>query len=251
MNQIDLHGRNAVVTGGGSGMGRAAAERMLTSGARVMLWDLDEQLLAETRAALEASGPVHSAVVDVSDYTSVRRAAEATESAFGRIDILVNSAGITCPPQPIDGYSVDVWRKVVDVNLTGVFHCCRAVLPGMIARGYGRVINVASMAGKEGNPHETAYSAAKAGVIGLTKSLGKEAGKAGVLVNAVAPGIWATSMRTSSASADLVDQLLARTPLGRPGTNAEIAALVAWMASEECSYTTGFTFDASGGRATY
>lgn len=250
-NQIDLRERTAVVTGAGGGLGRAVAERLLVSGARVMLWDAAEPFLKQTRAALDGAGPVHATQVDISDVDAVDRAAAESMSTLGRIDILVNSAGVSSPPAPITDYSVEQWDLVMRVNLFGTFFCCRAFLPQMMAQHYGRVINIASMAGKEGNPHETAYSAAKAGVIGLTKALGKEVAASGVVVNAVAPGVLATTMRTSAASADLVAGLLERTPMGRAGELHEIAALVAWMASEESSYSSGFTFDASGGRATY
>ncbi len=251
MNRIDLRGRAAVVTGGGSGLGRAVTERLLASGARVTVWDRSDVLLDEVGEALAHPGLVSTTRVDVTDFEQVCEAAAQAESALGRIDVLVTSAGITCSPTPIEEYRVEDWLAVLEVNLSGVFFCCRAVIPGMISRGYGRVINVASMAGKEGNPQETAYAAAKAGVIALTKSLGKEVAAAGVLVNAVAPGVLTTPMRTSTASAELVGRLMERTPIGRPGDVDEVAALVAWMASAECSYTSGFTFDASGGRATY
>ncbi|MFP5020318.1 SDR family NAD(P)-dependent oxidoreductase [Pseudonocardia phyllosphaerae] len=252
MNQFDLQGRRAIVTGGASGLGRAVVQRFLESGASVVIWDLAEDLLAEARSSLEQYGHVETEAVNVTDVDDVDRAAAAAEEKLGGgIDILVNSAGVTCAPQAIDGYPIDDWKLVIDVNLSGLFYCCRAVIPGMMSRGYGRVVNVASMAGKEGNPQETAYSAAKAGVIGLTKSLGKEAAVKGVLVNAVAPGVFETPMRTSGASKDLVGQLLARMPVGRAGHEEELGALVTWIASEDCSFTTGFCFDASGGRATY
>lgn len=253
MNRIDLHGRNAVVTGGCSGLGHAAAERILQSGARVMIWDRAEAALAAARESLAGLGPVETLAVDVSDAEAVGRAAAESEARLGGIDILVNSAGITRPPTPFTAYPVQDWQDIMRVNLDGVFHCCRAVIPGMIARGYGRVINIASMAGKEGNITAPAYSAAKAGVIGLSKSLGRELGRTGVLVNAVAPGMIDTPMqtKTTAAAPDHVDEILRRTPMGRLGKPEEFAALVAWMASAECGYTTGFTFDLSGGRATY
>lgn len=237
----------AVVTGGASGIGFAVAARLLSDGVRVEIWDRSEKLLKDAFARLQLLGTVTTAAVDVTDWAAVRDAADRA----GEIDVLVNSAGITCPPMAIAEYDVQVWHNVVQVDLSGTFHCCRAVLPGMIARGRGRVVNIASMAGKEGNPGETAYSAAKAGVIGLTKALGKEAAASGVLVNAVAPGIMATPMRTSTADPALVEALLARTPAGRAGELEELAELVAFVASDACSYTAGFVFDFSGGRATY
>lgn len=232
-------------------MGRAAVRRLLRSGAHVMIWDVYQEVLDESREALGTLGSLHTAVVDVSDFDSVSGAAAEAESVLGSIDILVNSAGITCPPTPIAEFKLDDWRRIIDIDLSGVFYCCRVVVPGMIERGYGRVINVTSMAGKEGGAQETAYSAAKAGVIGLTKSLGKEGAPAGVMVNAIAPGVLDTRMRTSAASPELIGRLMEKTPAGRPGTDDEFAAMVAWMASEECSYTSGFTFDVSGGRTTY
>ncbi|MYW94347.1 SDR family oxidoreductase [Amycolatopsis rubida] len=247
MSGTGPRGTAAVVTGGASGLGFAVAARLLAGGARVEIWDRSEELLKDALDRLLPRGNVTIAVVDVTDWAAVRDAADRA----GEIDVLVNSAGITCPPMAIADYDLRVWHDVVQVDLCGTFHCCRAVLPGMISRGRGRVVNIASMAGKEGNPGETAYSAAKAGVIGLTKALGKEAAASGVLVNAVAPGIMATPMRTSAADPALVEALLARTPAGRPGELAELAELVAFVASDACSYTAGFVFDFSGGRATY
>lgn len=253
MNRIDLQGRNAVITGGCSGLGYAAAERFLRSGARIMIWDRSAAELDAARGRLAALGPVEIVIVDVSDFEAVGGAAAQAEALLGGIDILVNSAGITRPPTAFSAYPVQDWKDILTVNLDGVFYCCRAVIPGMIARGYGRVINVASMAGKEGNITAPAYSAAKAGVIGLSKSLGRELGRTGVLVNAVAPGMIDTPMqtKTTAAAPGHVDEILRRTPMGRLGRTEEFAALVAWMASAECGYTTGFTFDLSGGRATY
>lgn len=251
MNRIDLEGRSAIVTGGASGIGLATAKRFLESGARVTLWDRSEESLREVDIVLGRLGSVRVASVDVTDFDAVSQATADADAGFGGIDILVNSAGITASPAAISDYPLSDWNSVIAVNLTGVFHCCRAIIPKMIGRGYGRVINVASMSGKEGNPQETAYAAAKAGVIAMTKSLGKEVGRAGVIVNAIAPGVLTTPMRSSKASPELVQQLLQRTALGRPGTTEEVAAVIAWMASEDCAYTTGFTFDASGGRATY
>ncbi|MCA1706214.1 MAG: SDR family oxidoreductase [Actinobacteria bacterium] len=251
MNQIDLQGRSAVVTGGASGLSRAAVARMLISGAQVMIWDIYQELLDEASAVLKELGTVHTAVVNVSDYDAVTAAAAEAESVLGQIDILVNGAGISCAPTPIGRFKIDDWLKIVNVDLSGVFYCCRAIVPGMIERGYGRVINVTSMAGKEGGAEQTAYAAAKAGVIGLTKSLGQEGARSGVMVNAIAPGVFNTRMHTSAATDELVAQLMEKTPARRPGTDEEFASMVAWMASEDCSYTSGFTFDISGGRGTY
>lgn len=247
MNTTELHGKTAVVTGGGSGVGFAVATRLLAAGARVEIWDQSERLLKEAYPRLQRHGVASTAAVDVTDFAAVCEAAE----RLAAIDILVNSAGVTCPPMSITEYDIAAWQQVIQVDLCGVFYCCRAVLPGMISRGWGRVINIASMAGKEGNPRETAYSAAKAGVIGLTKALGKEVAGSGVLVNAIAPGILVTPMRTSSADPALVRSLMARTPIGRPGELEELAQLVTWLATDGCSYTAGFTFDFSGGRASY
>ncbi len=240
-----------MVTGGGSGVGLAVAMRMLGAGAQVEIWDRSEELVKEAWSRLGPHGAVSTAAVDVADYGAVRDAAADIETRLGTVDVLVNSAGVTCPPMSIADYDVETWHKVLNVDLSGVFYCCRVLVPGMITRGWGRVINIASMAGKEGNPGETAYSAAKAGVIGLTKALGKEVASSGVLVNAIAPGILETPMRTSTADPDLVKHLMARTPIGRPGQLAELAELVAWIASSASSYTAGFTYDFSGGRATY
>lgn len=249
MNKIDLDNRTAIITGGASGLGFAVARRCLESGARVILWDIQQETLDRAAAELSSFGEVSTHRVDVADYASVDTAAR----AVGPVDILVNSAGINRPPTPIASYPLKDWNDVIAIDLTGVFHCCRAVIPGMIERGYGRVVNIASIAGKEGNPLMPAYAAAKAGVIGLTKALGKELGTTGVLVNAIAPTIIDTPMnrKTSAAAPDIAAKLLEKIPLGRRGLVEELAAMTAWVASEECSFTTGFTFDLSGGRATY
>jgi 3-oxoacyl-[acyl-carrier protein] reductase len=249
VNKIDLAGRVAVVTGGASGLGLAVARRCLSSGADVVLWDLNAETLSRAAAELSALGKVDAATLDVTDYAAIERAA----GKIGKIDILVNSAGINRPPTPIAAYPLRDWHDIIAIDLTGVFFTCRAVIPGMVARGYGRIVSIASIAGKEGNPLMPAYAAAKAGVIGLTKSLGKELGATGVIVNAIAPTIIDTPMnrKTSAAAPDVAAQLLAKIPLGRRGTVEELAAMATWLASEECSFTTGFTFDLSGGRATY
>lgn len=215
----------------------------------MVLWDIQGLSLDRARNDLSELGFVQTALVDVTDYAMVERAAQNT----GPIDILVNSAGINRPPSSITDYSIADWDRVIAVDLSGTFFCCRAVIPGMVERGYGRVINIASMAGKEGNPMMPAYSAAKAGVIGLTKSLGKELAAAGVIVNAIAPTLIDTPMnrQTSASAPELTARLLEKIPMGRRGQVEELASMAAWLASEECSFTTGFTFDLSGGRTTY
>ncbi|HEY0920926.1 SDR family NAD(P)-dependent oxidoreductase [Devosia sp.] len=248
MNDIDLKGRTAVVTGGAQGIGRAVAERLIASGARVSLWDHDADLVAATAAELGA-GTVFAAVNQV-DFDAVRGAARATEQALGQIDILVANAGIAGANATVVDYDVEEWRRIVDVNLNGVFHCCKAVLPGMLARNYGRIVNVASIAGKEGNPNAAAYSASKAGVIALTKSLGKETAGGNIAVNCVTPAAARTRI-FDQMSQQHIDYMLARIPRGRFLEVREAAAMIAWLVSEENSFTTGAVFDLSGGRATY
>ena len=248
MNRIDLDGRRAVITGGAQGIGRAIAERLLASGARVTLWDRDTEELAATREAL---GPdVGGAVVDVADPESVERAAAETIARAGAIDVLVNNAGIAGPNATTWEYPIDEWRRVIAIDLDGVFHCCRAVVPHMIERGYGRIVNIASIAGKEGNPNASAYSAAKAGVIGLTKSLGKELANYDIGVNCITPAAARTRIFEQITQAH-VDYMLSKIPRGRFVELEELASLAAWLVSEENSFTTGAVFDASGGRATY
>jgi 3-oxoacyl-[acyl-carrier protein] reductase len=244
LNQLDLKGRHAVVTGGASGIGFAIARRLAGSGATVAIWDLDET--AGRMAAVALSGS--SVVVDVGDAASVASAVQA--SAAPAIDILVNNAGITGPNDKLWDYPVEAWKNVFTVNVHGVFHCCRAVVPLMRARNYGRIVNIASVAGKEGNPNASAYSASKAAVIGLTKSLGKELADTGIRVNCVTPAAVRTPL-FAQMTQQHVDYMLSKIPLGRFGEPDEIAALVAWLASEECSFSTGAVFDLSGGRATY
>ena len=248
MNRIDLDGRQAVVTGGAQGIGRAIAERLLDSGAGVTLWDLDSGELEATRQALGAG--TGGVVVDVADPESVERAAAETIGAAGRIDILVNNAGIAGPNATTWEYPIDEWRRVVEIDLNGVFYCCRAVAPHMIERGYGRIVNTASIAGKEGNPNASAYSAAKAGVIALTKSLGKELADHDIAVNCITPAAARTRIFEQITQAH-IDYMLSKIPRGRFVLVEELAALVAWLVSEENSFTTGAVFDASGGRATY
>jgi 3-oxoacyl-[acyl-carrier protein] reductase len=248
MNQIDLSGKVAVVTGGGRGIGLAIAQRMARSGARLAVWDNEPARTAKGSEAdkIGAAG----LTVDVSNADTVARAVAETEQRVGPVDILVNSAAIGGVNTTVAEYPVDEWRAVIDVNLTGTFLTCRAVTPGMQRRGYGRIVNIASIAGKEGNPNACAYSASKAGVISLTKSLGKELATAGVCVNAITPAVIQTEMLKQSTQAH-IDYMVSKIPMGRLGQVDEIAALVCWLASAECSFSTGAVFDISGGRATY
>ena len=250
MNSYDFNGQRAAVTGAAEGIGRAIAERLLASGAAVALWDLNPDRLGETRDALAARGSVHGVTVDVTDAASVEAAVADTEAALGGIDVLVNNAGIAGPNAVTWEYPLDDWRQVMAVDLDGVFHCCRAVLPGMIERNYGRVVNIASIAGKEGNPNASAYSAAKAGVIALTKSLGKELAGYDIAVNCVTPAAARTRI-FDQISQQHIDYMLSKIPRGRFVTVEEVASLVAWLASRDCSFSTGAVFDISGGRATY
>ena len=247
MNTLDFNGRSAVVTGGGAGIGLAVAKRLASSGAKVSLWDSDERALGLAR---EAFGFADSQRVDVADAESVARAADATASSLGGIDVLVCSAGVAGANHMVWEYPLDEWRRVIDINLNGVFYCSRAVVPIMQRRNYGRIVNIASIAGKEGNPTASAYSASKAGVIGLTKSLGKELAKVDIRVNCVTPAAVRTAI-FDQITQQHIDFMLSKIPMGRFGTVDEIASLVCWLASEECSFSTGAVFDLSGGRATY
>ncbi len=250
MNQIDLKGQRAVVTGGGQGIGRAIAERLLASGAAVSLWDRDRSLTAAVTAELSSQGTVHHVAADVSDAAAVEAAANATISALGGIDILVANAGIAGPNLKVWEYPVEAWQQVIDINLTGVFNCCRAVVPHMLRQNYGRIVNTASIAGKEGNPTASAYSASKAGVIALTKSLGKELAGYDIAVNCITPAAAQTRILEQCTQAH-IDYMLSKIPRGRFVLVDEIAAMVAWLVSKENSFTTGAVFDLSGGRATY
>jgi len=250
MNRIDLEGQHAIVTGGAQGIGRAVAERLLASGARVSLWDRDQALVAETAAALAGRGEAAGFAMEVTEEASVAAALAASRDAHGTPAILVNNAGIAGMNAPTWDYPVEEWRRVLAVDLDGVFLCCRAVVPEMMAAGYGRIVNVASIAGKEGNPNASAYSAAKAGVIALTKSLGKELAAHDIAVNCITPAAARTRIFDQMTQAH-IDYMLSKIPRGRFVELGEVAALVAWLASKECSFTTGGVFDLSGGRATY
>lgn len=250
MNQIDLAHRHAVVTGGAQGIGLAIAQRLLSSGASVSLWDRDQDLLTVAVEACRKIGNADALAVDVADEAKVRAAAAGTVRNFGKIDILVANAGIAGPTVKTWEYPVEAWKQVIDVDLTGVFLCCRAVVPYMIQRNFGRIVNVASIAGKEGNPNASAYSAAKAGVVALTKSLGKELATYNIAVNCITPAAARTRI-FEQISQQHIDYMLSRIPRGRFVDVEEIAAMVAWMVSEENSFTTGAVFDLSGGRATY
>jgi 3-oxoacyl-[acyl-carrier protein] reductase len=248
MNALDFRNRTAVITGGAAGIGLAVARRLAAGGAALALWDRDAAALAAASKSL--SGRVVTHAFDVADADAVARAADATAEALGRIDVLVCSAGITGPNTPTWDYPVDAWRQVMDVNVNGLFYCNRAVVPVMRKNDYGRIVNIASVAGKEGNPNASAYSTSKAAVIGLTKSLGKELAKTGIRVNCVTPAAVRTAI-FDQMSQQHIDFMLSKIPMGRFGTVDEIAALVCWLASEDCSFSTGAVFDASGGRATY
>jgi 3-oxoacyl-[acyl-carrier protein] reductase len=240
-------GRTAVITGGASGLGRAVAARIVAEGGKVSLWDLDAAALTEAVAEVGAS---HSVALDVSDQAAVAAAAKDANAALGKIDVLVASAGITGATAPVHEYPLDSWRRVIDINLNGLFYCCREVVPFMIAGGYGRIVNVASVAGKEGNPNASAYSASKAGVIGLTKSLGKELATKGIIANALTPATFESPILEQLPQSQ-VDYMRGKIPMGRLGEIHESAAMVCFMASEECSFTTAATFDTSGGRTTF
>ena len=251
MNQLDLKGRHAVITGGASGIGFAIAQRMLASGASVTLWDRDDAAMKTATTSLGALSPdaVRAVSVDVTHQGSVQSAVQQTLK-LGNIDILVNSAGITGPNVKLWDYSLADWEQVMGINLNGVFLCCREVVPHMRTRNYGRVVNIASVAGKEGNPNASAYSASKAAVIALTKSLGKEMADTGVRVNCVTPAAVKTAM-FDQMTPEHIAFMLSKIPIARFGTVEEIAAMVTWLCTEDCSFSTGAVFDLSGGRSTY
>jgi len=250
MNQIDLKGKNAVVTGGARGIGLAITQRLLASGAQCSLWDRDDEALRAATKALAGQGSVQTQAVNVTQPESVQAAADETFRHFGSIDILVNNAGIAGATKRMWECTPAEWQEVLQVDLFGVFLCSRAVVPKMIEKSYGRIVNIASIAGKEGNPNASHYSAAKAGVIALTKSLAKETARTGVIVNCVAPAVIETDI-LKQITQEHIDYMLAKIPMGRFGLKEEAAALVAWLCSAECSFSTGATFDLSGGRATY
>jgi len=239
--------QTAIVTGGARGLGLGIAKRLAAEGRRVILWDLDFKDFSAPQAGFE---PLLTQQVDVADLESVAQAFNGALSAAGRIDILVNNAGINGPIAPTWEYPVDQWRRVLDIDLTGVFNCCRTAIPHLLANGYGRIVNVASIAGKEGNPNGSAYAAAKGGVIAYTKSISKELAQSGVLVNCVAPTMAETDL-LKQMTPEFIASIKAKIPMRRFMAIEELAAMVAWIASPECSFTTGFTFDLSGGRATY
>jgi len=250
VNRINLQGRNAIVTGGASGLGYAIAKRLLQSGANVALWDLKRDALERAAVELAPEGKVPGFVVDVTDHDGVKAAGAESVAALGHVDILVNSAGIAGPAVPVVDYKPSDWQSVIDVNLTGTFNCIQALLRHMMDRDYGRVINIASVAGKDGNPNASAYSASKAGVIALTKSVAKEVAKTGIRINCITPAAVHTAL-FDQMNQQHIDYMLSKIPMGRFGLPEEVAAMVAWLASEECSFATGAAFDLSGGRSTY
>jgi 3-oxoacyl-[acyl-carrier protein] reductase len=240
-------GRTAVITGGASGAGKAVAARLVAEGARVALWDLNPLTLAQAQSEVGATS-IH--VVDVADPDAVQSAAEASRAALSHVDLLLCSAGITGATAPVREFPVESWRRVLDINLSGVFYACRAIVPFMVEQRFGRIVNVASVAGKEGNPNASAYSASKAGVIGFTKSLAKEMATSGVLVNAVTPAVFVTPLLQQMPQSQ-VDFMKSKIPMNRFGEVPEVVAMICWLLSDECSFSTGAVFDISGGRTTY
>lgn len=239
--------RCAVVTGGASGLGKATAKRIVSEGGKVVLWDLNASAL---ETAMSETGAVGVVALDVANYEQVKAAAQTSFDLLGKIDILITSAGITGATVPVWEFPIESWQKVMDINLNGLFYCCRELVPFMLEGGYGRIVNIASVAGKEGNPNASAYSASKAGVLGLTKSLGKELALKGVIVNALTPATFESPI-LAQLPASQVDYMRSKIPMGRLGEVDESVAMVCFMASEECSFTTASTFDTSGGRTTY
>jgi 3-oxoacyl-[acyl-carrier protein] reductase len=250
MNKIDLKNKSAVVTGGAQGIGLAIAERFLVSGASVCLWDRDEQMVNKTAASLASKGKVETAIMDVTDLESVKKAVNRTKDAFDSIDILVCNAGISGPTMKVWEYPPEEWQNVIDIDLTGVFNCLHAVTPIMIEQNYGRIVNVASVAGKDGNPNAAPYSAAKAGVIALTKSLGKELAEFDIAVNCITPAAAKTRI-FDQMSEEHIQYMLSKIPRNRFLKVEEAASMVTWLCSDENSFTTGGVFDLSGGRSTY
>ncbi|HVW74359.1 MAG TPA: SDR family NAD(P)-dependent oxidoreductase [Rhizomicrobium sp.] len=240
-------GRTAVITGGASGLGLEAARRITQEGGKVCLWDLNADTLAHAKSEI---GAAHMIALDVSDPKAVEAATAETRKVLGKIDILINSAGITGATHTVIDYPIDSWLKVMDVNVNGLFYCCRFIAPGMVENGYGRIVNISSVAGKEGNPNASSYSASKAAVLGFTKSLGKELATKGVIVNAVTPATFDSPILRQVPQSH-IDYMRSKIPMDRLGTAPEIAAAVCWLASEECSFTTASTLDTSGGRTTY
>lgn len=240
-------GRNAIITGGASGLGLAVARRIRAEGGQVALWDMNADALAAAATDVDAT---HTVAVDVADVAQVSAATLSSVAALGHVDILICSAGITGATAPVQDFPLDSWYRTIAINLHGVFHCCRAVIPHMLTRGYGRIVNVASVAGKEGNPNAAAYSASKAGVIGFTKSLGKELATKGVIANSLTPATFDSPILDQLPPSQ-VDYMRSRIPMGRLGMVEESAAMVCFMASQECSFTTAATFDTSGGRTTF
>ena len=247
MNKGRFSDRAAVVSGGASGAGKAVAQRIAREGGRVAVWDWSEAALEGLAAEIGAEFTVQ---VDVTDPDAVKAAAEKTNDFFGRLDLLMCSAGVTGQTAPVAEYSIAEWRRVIEINLNSVFYCCQAVLPFMHANGYGRIVNMSSVGGKEGNPNAAAYAASKAGILGFTKALGKEVATSGILVNAVTPAVFRTPMLDQMPQSQIA-YMVEKIPMGRVGEVDEIAALVCWLLSEECSFSTAATFDISGGRATY
>ncbi len=240
-------GRNAIVTGGASGLGFLTAQRIQQEGGKVSLWDSNPEALKKASELLDGA---HGVAVDVSSHDAVVKGVAASRAALGKVDILVNSAGITGATVPVKDFPIESWLKVLNINLSGVFYCCREVVPLMLENGYGRIVNIASVAGKEGNPNASAYSASKAGVIGFTKSLGKELATSNILVNSVTPAAFDSPILEQMPQSH-IEYMRSKIPMGRLGETAECAALVCWLASEECSFSTAATFDISGGRTTF